>query len=293
MPDVPILRAAPNAERTGGGHRGGGRPGARVFGFRIRADEKAPLAAAVVIADSDLELQDTEIVGAVTGVEIRGKSAAGAARQLHPGLPRHGHPHIRRIRAVAVVQCHPAQWTAPSAKRMPGPACSIEAPARPVLIGNIFADNGGEPVRLPEEHGYGSRSRSSTSSCRRQAAARTPRRSATLMVIPERRKVGKYEILRKLGRGGMADVYLAQDTEHQRTVALKVIEQGPDADSRETIEAERRGSQLAGEPRGNRPARGARFSTPGDMDGYFVVAMEYVEGQDLSDLMRHGPGGSG
>ena len=64
------------------------------------------------------------------------------------------------------------------------------------------------------------------------------------MVIPERRKVGKYEILRKLGRGGMADVYLAQDPEHQRTVALKVIEHGTDADTNETIEAERRGSQL-------------------------------------------------
>ena len=59
------------------------------------------------------------------------------------------------------------------------------------------------------------------------------------MVIPERRKVGKYEILRKLGRGGMADVYLAQDAQHERIVAIKVIEQGPDADSRETIEAER------------------------------------------------------
>ena len=46
------------------------------------------------------------------------------------------------------------------------------------------------------------------------------------MVIPERRKVGKYEILRKLGRGGMADVYLAQDIYHERIVAIKVIEQG-------------------------------------------------------------------
>jgi len=108
------------------------------------------------------------------------------------------------------------------------------------------------------------------------------------MVIPERRKVGKYEILRKLGRGGMADVYLAQDAEHQRTVALKVIEQGPDADSRETIEAERRGSQLQAKL-AEIDARVVRIFDTGDMDGYFVVAMEYVEGQDLSDLMRGGP----
>ena len=108
------------------------------------------------------------------------------------------------------------------------------------------------------------------------------------MVIPERRKVGRYEILRKLGRGGMADVYLAQDTEHERTVALKVIEQGPDADSHETIEAERRGSQLQ-EKLAEIDPRVVHIFESGDMDGYFVVAMEYVEGQDLADLMRHGP----
>jgi tetratricopeptide (TPR) repeat protein/predicted Ser/Thr protein kinase len=108
------------------------------------------------------------------------------------------------------------------------------------------------------------------------------------MVIPERRKVGKYEILRKLGRGGMADVYLAQDPEHQRTVALKVIEHGPDADSRETIEAERRGAELQAKL-AEIDSRVVRIYDTGDMDGYFMVAMEYVEGQDLSDLMRHGP----
>ena len=108
------------------------------------------------------------------------------------------------------------------------------------------------------------------------------------MVIPERRKVGKYEILRKLGRGGMADVYLAQDPEYQRTVAIKVIEQGPDADSRETIEAERRGSQLQAKL-AEIDSRVVKIFDMEDLDGYFVVAMEYVEGQDLSDLMRHGP----
>jgi tetratricopeptide (TPR) repeat protein/predicted Ser/Thr protein kinase len=108
------------------------------------------------------------------------------------------------------------------------------------------------------------------------------------MVIPERRKVGKYEILSKLGRGGMADVYLAQDAEHERTVALKVIEHGPDADSRETIEAERRGAQLQAKL-SEIDARVVRIYDVGEMDGYFTVAMEYVEGQDLADLMRHGP----
>ena len=108
------------------------------------------------------------------------------------------------------------------------------------------------------------------------------------MVVPERRKVGRYEILSKLGRGGMADVYLAQDTGQERTVALKVIEYGPDADSRETIEAERRGSQLQAKLAEVDP-RVVQIFDAGDMDGYFAVAMEYVEGQDLSDLMRHGP----
>jgi serine/threonine-protein kinase len=108
------------------------------------------------------------------------------------------------------------------------------------------------------------------------------------MVIPERRMVGKYQILRKLGRGGMADVYLALDPEYQRTVAIKVIEQGPDADSRETIEAERRGSQLQAKL-AEIDSRVVRIFDAADMDGYFVVAMEYVEGHDLSDLMRSGP----
>ncbi len=108
------------------------------------------------------------------------------------------------------------------------------------------------------------------------------------MVIPERRKVGRYEILHKLGRGGMADVYLARDTEHEGLVALKVIEVTPDADSRETIEAERRGAQLQAKLAEIDP-RVVRILDTFETDIYFAVAMEYVEGQDLSELMRHGP----
>ena len=58
------------------------------------------------------------------------------------------------------------------------------------------------------------------------------------MIAPTSRKLGKYEIRYKLGRGGMADVYLALDTEFGTDVALKLIEDSPDADTRDSIKAE-------------------------------------------------------
>jgi eukaryotic-like serine/threonine-protein kinase len=107
------------------------------------------------------------------------------------------------------------------------------------------------------------------------------------MIAPASRKLGKYEIRHKLGRGGMADVYLAQDTEAGQPVALKLIEPGTDADSRDAIEAERRGAVLQARLAEIDP-RVVRIYDCGDLDGYFFVAMEYIEGQDLSELTRLG-----
>ena len=108
------------------------------------------------------------------------------------------------------------------------------------------------------------------------------------MIAPASRKIGKYEILRKLGRGGMADVYLAQDTALGYTVALKAIEHAPDVDSRDAIEAERRGAELQAHLAAQDP-RVVRVFDSGDKDGYFYLAMEYIEGQDLAEFMRRGP----
>ncbi len=108
------------------------------------------------------------------------------------------------------------------------------------------------------------------------------------MIAPASRHVGKYEIRRKLGRGGMADVYLAQDTALGHTVALKLIEHSPDPDTRDAIDAERRGAELQAHLQAIDP-RVVRIYDCSDVDGFFYVAMEYIDGQDLSDLMRRGP----
>jgi serine/threonine protein kinase len=108
------------------------------------------------------------------------------------------------------------------------------------------------------------------------------------MIAPASRHIGKYEIRQKLGRGGMADVYLAFDTIDQHEVALKLIEHAEDADTHDTIAAERRGAELQARL-AEVDAHVAQIYGSGDVDGYFYVAMEYVAGQDLAELMRHGP----
>lgn len=146
MPEVPILRPAPVeggpavavlAERI---------QGARFTGFRIRADESAPLSAGVVIADSDLELQDTEIIGAGTGIEIRGNSKAVLRANL---IADCGDAGVRISGDSAPWLLYNAILRNGRRPRDPAPGVLIEDPARPVLVGNTFEDNGGEPVRAP------------------------------------------------------------------------------------------------------------------------------------------------
>jgi PPM family protein phosphatase len=137
--DMPVLRAAaiPSGPAA---ILAEGVQGARVMGFRIRADENAPLALAVAVADSDLELQDTEIIGAATGVEIRGKSNAVLRGDLiadcrDTGIRIAGESRPRILYNAIL--------------RNGRGGVLVEEPARPVLQGNTFRDNGGEAVTLP------------------------------------------------------------------------------------------------------------------------------------------------
>jgi serine/threonine protein kinase len=102
------------------------------------------------------------------------------------------------------------------------------------------------------------------------------------MTTPTR--VGRYEIVRQIGRS-MTDVYLAIDTVQNRKAALKLIPSKGDAASRLVLEAERRGAAIQRELRGLDP-RVVEIYETGDLDGYFFVAMQYVEGRDLAEVLN-------
>src|SRR4029079_19538240 len=109
-------------------------------------------------------------------------------------------------------------------------------------------------------------------------------RAGAAMANPPPAQIGRYQIVRTLGEGGMGAVYLAQDPAIERLVAIKLMRQGFDA------------SQLR--DRFAREARSiGRLHHPnivtifdvGEHAGEPFIAMEYVEGQTLGTLIRERP----
>jgi hypothetical protein len=96
-------------------------------------------------------------------------------------------------------------------------------------------------------------------------------------------RIGRYEIIRRLGKS-MTDVYLAMDTVENRKVALKLIPEGDDGARRLIVEAERRGAAIQKQLHHVDP-RMVEIYEYGDLDGYFFVAMQFVEGRTVADLL--------
>jgi serine/threonine protein kinase len=97
-------------------------------------------------------------------------------------------------------------------------------------------------------------------------------------------RIGAYEILREIGRGGMAAVFLAEDSRHARKVALKLVPMTADLEGREILEAERWGARLQGQLAA---ACGLvpRVYEDGEHPPYYFIAMEYIDGENLSDVV--------
>src|SRR5437764_8639853 len=100
--------------------------------------------------------------------------------------------------------------------------------------------------------------------------------------MPERVYTNRYEIVRHIARGGMAEVYLAHDRLLDRDVALKVL--FPEfARDPSFVQRFRREAQAAANL--NHPNIVAVYDW-GEEDGTYFIVMEYVEGQTLREFIR-------
>ncbi|HYF66026.1 MAG TPA: serine/threonine-protein kinase, partial [Herpetosiphonaceae bacterium] len=94
--------------------------------------------------------------------------------------------------------------------------------------------------------------------------------------------LGAYRIDRLLGRGGMGQVYAGHDTALERTVALKVI----DTRHRENASYGQRFLREARAVASWRHEHIIQIYAAGDQDGLHFFAMEYIDGEDLSAVLR-------
>jgi eukaryotic-like serine/threonine-protein kinase len=98
-------------------------------------------------------------------------------------------------------------------------------------------------------------------------------------------RIGVYEILSPVGRGGMGEVYRARDTRLNRVVALKTLpmELSRDPDRRQRFEREARLTSSL-----NHHNIVVVYDI-GEQDGLSYIAMEFVEGETLFDMLHRGP----
>ncbi len=95
------------------------------------------------------------------------------------------------------------------------------------------------------------------------------------------RKLGDYQVLRKLGRGGMADVYTARQLSLGRDVALKVLksEYARDADYVERFRREARAAAKLNHP------NIVQVFDVGSVDSQHYIAQELVDGENLREVV--------
>src|SRR5437870_12525235 len=102
------------------------------------------------------------------------------------------------------------------------------------------------------------------------------------MSIASGTKLGRYEIRSKLGEGGMGEVYLAEDAELHRKVALKVLpsEVAAHPDRMRRFKQEATAAAALNHP------NIAHVYEIGESDGVHFIAMEFIDGQTLREKIH-------
>jgi serine/threonine protein kinase len=102
------------------------------------------------------------------------------------------------------------------------------------------------------------------------------------VTIPSGTKLGRYEIRSKIGEGGMGEVYLAEDTRLHRKVAMKILssELMQNKDRLRRFELEAQSAAALNHP------NIAHIYEIGEGDGTNFIAMEFIDGQTMRELLR-------
>ena len=102
---------------------------------------------------------------------------------------------------------------------------------------------------------------------------------------PSRGRMLKYKILKRLGAGGMGEVYLAHDAEGDRDVAVKILQPqySASSESRERFLREMKINAELDHP------HIIRVFDYGESEGTLFFVMQYVQGQTLKEVVDQGP----
>src|SRR5918911_309714 len=92
---------------------------------------------------------------------------------------------------------------------------------------------------------------------------------------------GRYRIMRRLGTGGMANVYLAEDQELGRRVAIKILNDRHAGDDQFIERFRREAKNAAGLSHPNIVSIYDR----GEAEGTYYIAMEFLDGRSLKELI--------
>lgn len=117
---------------------------------------------------------------------------------------------------------------------------------------------------------------------KRAAAAAAEKMPVESRPSPLPRQFGRYQILRELGKGAMGAVYLADDTQLQRQVALKVPRQSTLEDP-ETLERFYREARIAAQLRHSHICP---VYDVGEIDGIHYLTMAYIPGTQMGSLLE-------
>ena len=102
------------------------------------------------------------------------------------------------------------------------------------------------------------------------------------MIIKGQKINDRYEIIRMIGEGGMANVYLAQDTILERKVAVKILR----GDLAEDEKFVRRFQREAISASSLTHPNIVEMYDVGEDDGKYFIVMEYVDGKTLKSLVK-------